>query len=464
MKKRQEIELHIDDVAFGGAGVARHDGKVVFVERTIPGDRVRARIKKVKSDYAEAYPLEYLERGPGYETPPCSYAGHCGGCKWQELRYDVQLSTKRQIVADALRRIGKLADVPVNETIPSPEPFAYRNKMEFSFSDHRWLTPKELDDPKQRKDFALGLHAPGAFNKVLHIEECHLQDQTFNRILRCVSDFARNSELPVYNLKTHEGFWRFLMLRKGVHTGEYMVNIVTSEPHERLADLSRLLIETVPQISSIVNNVNRRKAQVAIGEAEIVLHGSNVIHEKLGDFRFEISANSFFQTNTKQAEALYAFVRSLIAAKPDHIVFDLYSGTGTIPIYMADAVHHIYGFELVETAVENARENVTKLGIRNCDFICGDVIQTVPEHSHLSPDIVIVDPPRAGLHAQIIETIRELASPQLIYVSCNPSTLARDLALFASDYQIKLVQPFDMFPHTYHIETVVQLERKSELT
>lgn len=460
LKKGSDIELEITALAFGGLGIAKVNDFVIFVERTIPGDKVTARIRKKKSSFAEAYVLDYHERGSGYVKPECRYHGTCGGCKWQFLDYEKQLEFKQFHVEDAIQRIGGIENLAVEKTLPSPEIFAYRNKMEFSFSDNRWLLKEELGDESIDKSFALGLHVPGAYNKILDIDYCHLQDEIFNKILNRFKSFVKSSDLPVYNLKSHEGVWRFLMLRKGVHSNEYMINIVTSEPIDKIAKgFIKELVDEIPEITSIVNNLNRRKAQIAIGEEEIVLHGKAIIHEKLDDFEFEISANSFFQTNTKQAEKLYQYVKNLASEHEKKIVFDLYSGTGTIPIYLSDSVDHIYGFELVETAVENARENVDKLGISNCTFVCGDIKDTLPEYKHLEPDFLIVDPPRAGMHNDVVNAILELNPKAIIYVSCNPTTLARDLSLLKQKYHIKLVQPFDMFPHTYHIETVVHLNR-----
>jgi 23S rRNA (uracil1939-C5)-methyltransferase len=462
-RKRSEHTVTIHDVVFGGQGIARVDDFVIFVENTIPGDTVKISISKKKQNFAEAKVLEYIERGDGFVKAVCDYFGFCGGCKWQHLDYDHQLKYKQMQVADSIERLGKLKGIPVQATLGSAEQFAYRNKMEFSFSDNRWLLPSELGKMEITKDYALGLHVPGAFNKILDIRECHIQDEMFNTILTRVSDFVKTSDLPVYNLKSHEGVWRFLMLRKGVNTGEYMINVVTSEPvKQKTQAFFESLCQEFPQITSVVNNTSRRMAQVAIGEEEDIIVGANIIHEKLDDFKFEISANSFFQTNTKQAEVMYRLVKKLADSKKDKLIFDLYSGTGTIPIYLSDVADKVIGFELVESSVLNARDNVARLGIENCEFVCGDVKETLPAYKHMKPDILVVDPPRAGIHADVIETLLFLEAKSIIYVSCNPTTLARDLALLCKKYDVTFVQPLDMFPHTYHIETVVKLILKSE--
>lgn len=464
-RKRSEHIVNIHDVVFGGKGIARVDDFVIFVENCIPGDKVRVSIRKKKQNFAEAKVLEYLERGEGFIEAPCDYFGYCGGCKWQHLDYDHQLKYKREQVADSIERLGGLKKIAVKETIGSPEQFAYRNKMEFSFSDNRWLLPHELDNIEISKDFALGLHVPGAFNKILDIKECHIQDKMFNIIMKRVSDFVKASDLPIYNLHTHVGVWRFLMLRKGVNTNEYMINIVTSESvKQKTQAFFETLCEEFPQITSVVNNSTRRKSQVAIGEEEELIVGSNIIHEKLDEIKFEISANSFFQTNTKQAEVMYQLVKKLADSKNDKLIFDLYSGTGTIPIYLSDVAKKIIGFELVESSVINARENIKRLGIENCEFVCGDVKDTFPQYKAMEPDILVVDPPRAGIHGDVIDVILFLEAKSMIYVSCNPTTLARDLALLSEKYNVSFVQPLDMFPHTYHIETVVKLTLKTEIS
>lgn len=462
-RKRSEHTVTIENVVFGGQGIARVNDFVIFVENTIPGDTVRVSIKKKKQNFAEAKVLEYISRGNGFVDAPCDYFGYCGGCKWQHLDYDHQLRYKQEQVADSIERLGKLENISVEPTLGSAEQFAYRNKMEFSFSDNRWLLPHELGNMDIPKNYALGLHVPGAFNKILDICQCHIQDEMFNTILTRVSDFVQQSDLPVYNLHTHEGVWRFLMLRKGVNTNEYMINLVTSEPiKQKTQAFFGALCAEFPQIVSVVNNTSRRKSQVATGEEEEIIVGTNIIHEKLDDFKFEISANSFFQTNTKQAEVMYRLVKELADSKNDKLIFDLYSGTGTIPIYLSDVAEKVIGFELVESSVLNARDNVRRLGIENCEFVCGDVKETLPEYKSMKPDILVVDPPRAGIHADVIKTLLFLEAKSMIYVSCNPTTLARDLALLHEKYDVTFVQPLDMFPHTYHIETVVKLTLRTE--
>jgi 23S rRNA (uracil1939-C5)-methyltransferase len=425
----------------------------------MPGDIVLARITQKKSNFAQAFPIKYLKRGTQVTQAPCLHFGFCGGCTWQNLSYPSQLFYKEKIVKDALERIGHLENLSINKCLPSDDVFAYRNKMEFSFSDNRWLLPTEFNNPDVKKDFALGFHIPGAFNKIVDIDKCHIQDDIFNGILNDIKEIVKNSGLPIYNLKNNVGLWRFLALRKGVHTNEYMINIVSTESVDKFfKPFIDPLIKKYPQVTSIVNNYSRRKAQIAIGEEELVLHGSNVIHEYLGPFKFEISAHSFFQTNTKQAEKMYAYIKNLVASNKDSIVFDLYSGTGTIAIYLAEQAKHVYGFELVESSVINARNNVKKLGIENCEFILGDVKENILAFKHLKPDFLIVDPPRDGMHKDVVATLLDLAAKSIIYVSCNPTSLARDLSILKEKYSIGLIQPLDMFPHTYHIETIVKLD------
>ena len=457
--KRGSIHrVTIEDIVFGGKGIAKVDDFVFFVENTIPGDVVDVKITKKKKSFAESYVVHYHSRGDGYISPQCSHFDYCGGCKWQNLTYEKQLAYKKKQVIDSIERIGHITNPPVQDTIPSPDIFAYRNKMEYSFSDNRWLTKEELGNPDIEKGFACGLHVPGAYNKIIDINTCHISDDMFNIILNEFKQFAKESGNPVYNIKSHEGVWRFLMIRRGVHKNEYMVNIVTSRSiKEDIEAFCKDFVKRYPQVTSIVNNLNRRKAQIAEGEEEIVIVGNSKIHESLGHFTFEISANSFFQTNTKQAEVMYDLVKKLSDFSGNETVFDMYSGTGTIPIYLADSVKQVYGFELVESSVNNARENIKKLGIKNVEFVCGYIKETMPKYKHLNPDILVIDPPRAGMHQDVVDLVLFMEAKSFVYVSCNPTTLARDLEWLSEKYEIETVYPLDMFPHTYHIETIVKL-------
>ncbi len=459
MKKGDILELEIEKVVFGGQGLARVDGFAVFVESAIPGDRVRARIFKKKKRFAEARLVEIIKPSQHRIDAPCRYSGVCGGCKWQFCDYPKQLEYKREHVLDSLERIGKL-DVPVHPVIPSPKHFGYRNKMEFSFSDRRWLLPEEMGGEAPQIDFALGLHVSGTFYKILDIEACLLQSDTGNQILHDIKEYTLKSGIPVYGIRTHIGFWRFLMLRHSHARNEWMVNIVTSEDMEgAVQPLTDLLTQKYKNITSVVNNINSRKGSVAVGEREVLLYGRPTIEDAIAGFVFEISANSFFQTNTLGAEKLYTTVEEYAGLTGRETVVDLYSGTGTIPIFLSRGARKVIGIEIIESAVSDAKRNCKRNNISNCEFLCGDIKNLLPGISE-KPDVMIIDPPRAGMHPDVVKHVCAVAPRKIVYVSCNPTTLARDLELLKQDYRVVEVQPVDMFPHTFHIESVARLERK----
>jgi 23S rRNA (uracil1939-C5)-methyltransferase len=463
MKRKKEtiVEADITGIAFGGRGIARLDGMAVFVDGAVPGDRAMIRITRRKRSYAEARLVEILSPSADRIAAPCRYSGFCGGCTWQFLRYDRQLDFKRRHVAESLEHIGGLKGVEVHPTLPSPGTFAYRNKMEFTCADRRWLLPEELDDPGQSRDFAVGLHVPGTFHKVIDIRECLLQPELGNRILAETREFMRSSARPVYGLRSHEGFWRFAMLRSAAAGGRWMVNLVTAfEDRPLLGVLAQRLVSTFPEIVTVVNNVTARRAGVAVGEFERTLAGAGVIREAIGRYEFEISANSFFQTNTRGAEGLYATVRDFARLEGGETVLDLYSGTGTIPILLSERCREVVGMEISESAVADAIKNCRLNGVDNCRFLQGDIRERLPG-AGLRPEVAIIDPPRVGMHETVVRELLALAPHRLVYVSCNPATLARDAAMLAEGYDLEEVQPVDMFPHTFHVEAVARLVRRA---
>jgi len=459
VKKGQQLELKITDIAFGGKGLARVNGLAVFVQQAIPLDVVIARITKKKKQYAEARIDTLLEPSPFRITPPCIYSGFCGGCKWQFMNYEKQLDYKQQHVAESFEHIGLIKDVSVHATIPSKLIFGYRNKMEFSCSDRRWLLPKDMDRDDIDRTFALGLHVPGTFDKVLDTKTCLLQPELGNHILEQVRRFIKGSGLPVYGLRSHSGFWRFVMLRHSAAYDQWMVNIITAaEDRKTVQPLADQLIESNPKIVSIINNITSRKAGVAIGEYEILLAGTSCIRDKIGLFEFEISANSFFQTNTLGAERLYETVKAYAGLSGKETVLDLYSGTGTIAIYLAADAKEVIGLEIAESAVIDAENNCRINRISNCRFILGDLRKTLGQVS-ARPDVMIIDPPRSGMHGDVVRQVLKMQPKRIVYVSCNPATMARDIGLMKESYSVLEVQPFDMFPHTHHIESVARMER-----
>ncbi len=459
VKKKQIIECDVTDVAFGGKGLAKIDGFAIFIDQTVTGDRVAARIIRKKRNYAEAVVQAMLTPSPLRVDPPCPYSGYCGGCKWQFIDYMHQLALKRRHVAESLAHIALIDGTPVHPTLPSEMIFGYRNKMEFSCSDRRWLMPHEMGRDADIS-FALGLHVPGTFHKVLDTRACLLQPDAGNRILDAVRTFMRASDRPVYGLRSHEGFWRFLMLRHSAAHDQWMVNVVTaSEDRDAVMPLADMIIERFPEVVSVVNNITARRSGVAIGEREIHLAGKPVLTDRIGEFAFDISANSFFQTNTRGAQKLYETVGRYAALEGHERVLDLYCGTGTIAICLARQAGEVIGLELVESAVGDARKNCRLNGIDNCRFIPGDIKDTL-ESIDAAPDLLVIDPPRAGMHKDVVKQVLRLGSEKIVYVSCNPATLARDILALKDVYDVQEVQPVDMFPHTFHIESVARLLKK----
>jgi 23S rRNA (uracil1939-C5)-methyltransferase len=457
LKKGQEIDLSVTGVAFGGKGICRVDGMAVFVDAAVPGDRVRARVVKKKKTYAEARVLELLEASALRVDAPCPYSGICGGCKWQFLDYAQQLVFKQQHVRESLEHIGLVQDVPVHPTIASDRVFGYRNKMEFSCADRRWLLPEELGDSAVEAGMALGLHVPGTFFKVLDIEACLLQPALGNAILSDVREFIKASPLPVYGLRSHEGFWRFLVLRHSAARDQWMVNIVTAaEKREAVQPLADRLMAAYGDVVSVVNNITASKAGVAVGERELLLAGAPVIVEEIGGYTFEVSSNAFLQTNSRGAKRLYDVAKTYAGLTGGESVVDLYCGAGTISIYLADGAAEVVGLEMVNSAVADARRNCKRNGIENCRFIAGDVRKTLAELDTV-PDVMVIDPPRAGMHQDVVARVLALGPERIVYVSCNPATLARDVGLLKETYQVVEIQPVDMFPHTFHIESVAKL-------
>ncbi len=460
IKKRKAYELEIIDLAYGGKGLAKPDGFPVFIDRCVPGDVVFAKITKKKKSWAEGKLIQIIKESAFRSQGRCFYCKFCGGCKWQQLGYDRQLEYKKRHVTESMEHIGRQKDVRVLDVIPSDNIYEYRNKMEFSCSSKRWLMPSELENEDIKKDFGIGLHVPGTFDKVIDIKQCEIMPALGNQILDDVRTFIKESGLPAYHLRTHEGFWRFLMLRHSKAYDTWMVNIVTkSKQLDVVQDLADRLAEKFPQIESVLNNITDSKSGVSTGQEEIKLYGKNYIKEKLGKFTFKISANSFFQTNTKACEKLYSKVSEYADLKGDEVVMDLYSGTGTIPIWLSDQAKMVYGIEIVKSAVVDAKKNAELNKIKNCEFLEGDIKDVLPGLKQ-TPDVMIIDPPRVGMHKDVVAQVLDIGPPKIVYVSCNPATLARDYEMLSSQYDIMEIQPVDMFPHTYHIESVALLIKK----
>jgi len=449
VQRDQELELTIDSLAFGGNGVARLDGFVVFVRSGLPGDTVRARVTKVQRRHAEAIATEVLAPGPKRVDAPCAHYPACGGCRFQDLAYEAQLDAKARWVADSLQRLAGLAEPPLEPILGAASQFGYRNKMEFSFTQ----TP---DGP------ALGLHRAGRWDEVLEIDHCWLQSDTGNAIRNRVTEWAREEKLVAYDQETQEGYLRHLVVREGRNTGQALVQLVTARG-ERF-DRERLIevLNELPAVRSIHWSVNRGVAEVTNLPTEL-LWGEDAIEEEIGGLRFRVRPNAFLQTNTEMAEQLYGIAREFAQLQGGETVYDLYCGIGTIGLSLASSALTVWGIEISEESVACAIENQELNGIGNAAFFAGNVGEVLRELVSRAgePDVVVVDPPRAGLAGKALRRLGEIAAPRVVYVSCNPTTLAGDLKRLSDDYGYRLVRarPVDMFPHTPHVECVALLER-----
>jgi len=456
LKRWQEIELPISDLAFGGKGISKVDDLVFFIKDAIPGQIVNAKISKIKKNYIEAYNIQTIKKSSNQVEPLCEHFDWCGGCTTQQLKYKKQLYYKQKQIYDILNRIGKAEDLKINTIIGCDKIFNYRNKMEYTFSGVPWYVGDESYD-----DIIIGLHVPKRFDKILSINKCHINHDIFNDILRISKEVSVKENMIPYNVRKHTGFLRFLVIKIGVHTNEVMVNLVTAgyKP-DIIKPLVNALRDRIPSIKSIVNTINTKKSNIASGTSKLI-YGREYINEKIGNYIFKISANSFFQTNPYQVKILYDYIVKTANFKTNDIVYDLYCGTGTIGIYIANFVKIVYGIEIVEDAIKDAKLNAKENNIDNIQFYCGD-LKDILDSKELNdiekPTTIIVDPPRPGLHSNTIKNILALLPNKIIYVSCNPATMARDIEILVNEkYMIQDLQPIDMFPHTPHIECVTTL-------
>jgi 23S rRNA (uracil1939-C5)-methyltransferase len=444
------IELVIDDLAFGGEAVGRVDGYVVFVRGGVPGDRLRVRVIETRARFARAAVESVETPSPHRVAAPCPYFGRCGGCRLQHVAYEAQLAFKAKQVRDCLERLGATGAFALRPILPAPEAYGYRNKMEFTVA-------QGAGEP------LIGLHEADRYDVVLDVERCLLQSETMNTLLAEVRTQVRARGLGVWDQDTGQGLLRFVTLREGRRTDEAMVNVVAAAPDvATLGPVAEALKSRVPATVSVVVNVNANKAAVAVGTEEHVLLGDDHITESLGGLRFQISANSFFQTNTVQAERLFALVEQACELEGGETVIDLYSGTGAISLLLARRCRRVYGIEVAAAAVADALRNARANGIDNCTFLAGEVRHVLPAllRDGVRADVVVADPPRAGFHPRALTALVTLAPARLVYVSCNPATLARDVGeLLRQGYRLEWVQPVDMFPQTPHIEAVARLRR-----
>ncbi|MCH5227526.1 MAG: 23S rRNA (uracil(1939)-C(5))-methyltransferase RlmD [Muribaculaceae bacterium] len=453
------------------------EAMVVFVPFGAPGDIVNLKIDKKKHSFAEAHITKILKPSPLRIDPECEYFGICGGCKWQHLPYEEQLKFKRQQVIDALTRIGKVEIPEVPMTLGSEKIWDYRNKMEYTFSNKRWKSWEEMRGEKNCNEGsnALGFHIPGSFDKVLHINHCCLQENIGDRIRNFIYNFALDNDFSFYDIKANKGLLRTLMIRPAM-SGELMVCITFGEEDkEKISSLLEAVEKEFPEITTLVYVVNKKLNDTISDQEVIIYKGPGFIEEKMGSLKYRISAKSFYQTNSQQAERLYETAAEFaglnncitVATEKDKpIVYDLYTGAGTIANYVAANAQKVIGIEYVEDAVKDARINSELNGISNTEFYAGDMKDILTKEFidlHGYPDVMIIDPPRAGMHEDVINVIKEVSPKVIVYVSCNPSTQARDLSLLNSQYKVTKVQPVDMFPHTHHVENVVKLEKREDI-
>lgn len=454
----------IVDISSEGKSVAKVEGMVIFVDGGVPGDVADVLITRKKNSYAEGHVVAIKTPSPNRTEPVCQHFGHCGGCKWQNMNYETQLSFKHKTVSDALTRIGKLDISSMKPIFPNKENYFYRNKLEFSFSDKKWLTNEEIKSGQEVDNRnGLGFHIPGMFDKILDIKTCYLQAEPSNTIRNEIRDFALKHELTFFNVRNKHGLLRTLMIRSSSN-GELMVLIQFFETQpENIQMLLNHLKETFPNITSLQYAINP-KGNDTLQDLEIVtFYGRDHIFEEMEGLRFKISARSFYQTNSPQAYELYKITRDFCGLTGNEVVYDLYTGTGTIANFVARQAKKVIGVEYVEDATVDAKANSAYNGIGNTEFFAGDMKDVLNEafiERHGKPDVIITDPPRAGMHIDVVSVILKAAPHKIVYVSCNPATQARDLALMTEYYEIKNIQPVDMFPQTAHVENVVLLVRK----
>jgi len=476
MRKKRNVvleDLQVMSYAAGGKSIAKVDGKVIFIEGAVPGDIVDVRLSKNKKDWAEGKAIRIKSLSKERVTPFCAHFGVCGGCKWQMLPYAQQLVYKQEEVAQQMKRIGKI-DLPEMQPITgSAETTHYRNKLEFTFSAKKYFTDAEMktmpipeDGPRGLPSIpALGFHVPGSFDKVIDIDTCHLQAEPSNAIRNTLRQYALDKGYSFYDIRNHIGLLRNLLVRICT-TGDIMVNLVFGED-DKVAreDLMQLLKDKFPMITSLYYTVNTKFNDSLHDQHPVCYHGKPFAIEQLGELKFKVGPKSFFQTNSKQAKQLYDITKSFAELNGTQVVYDLYCGTGSIGIYVSDLAQKVIGVEVIAEAIDDAKENAALNQIGNTAFFAGDAAEICDDAFfalHGRPDVIITDPPRAGMHAKLVEQILQMEAPVVVYVSCNPATQARDLQLLAEKYEVTAIRPVDMFPHTHHIENIVQLKLRKD--
>ncbi|WP_137400861.1 23S rRNA (uracil(1939)-C(5))-methyltransferase RlmD [Echinicola rosea] len=460
MKNKVLKNLTIERIASEGKSVAHYEGKVVFVQNVAPGDVVDVRIRRGKSSFMEGEAIHIHEYSKDRVEPFCTHFGVCGGCKWQHINYDLQMEYKRQQVLDQFQRIAK---VPIPEVLPiigSAETQYYRNKLDFTFSNNRWLTKEEIDSGKDFERNALGFHIPKRFDKIVDVEHCYLQGGPSNDVRNALRDFALEKGLTFFDMIKQEGLLRNLIIRTSI-TGETMVIVQFGEnAPEQIDQVMTFLSERFPDLTSLLYIINLKKNETFHDQDIHTFMGRDYIIEEMEGLQFRVGPKSFYQTNSKQAYELYKVAREFANLSGDEVVYDLYTGTGTIANFVAKKAKQVIGIEYVEAAIEDAKLNAKENCLDNTLFYAGDMKDMLNDEfvaSHNAPDVIITDPPRAGMHEDVVNMLLKLAAPKIVYVSCNPATQARDVALLGEKYNVDIVQPVDMFPQTYHVENVVLL-------
>ncbi len=463
IKKNFVLEkLEVVDISTEGKAIAKHEGLVVFIEGAVPGDIVDVMVHRKKNSFAEGRVHQFIKYSDRRVNPSCQHFGTCGGCKWQNMAYSSQLEFKQKYVYDAFTRIGKLTFPEMNPILGNAKEYYYRNKLEFSFSHKKWLTPEQMASGETiTNKNGLGFHIPGMFDKILDIDQCWLQEEPSNSIRNSIRDYAFKNHLSFFDIRNKSGFLRTIMIRT-TSTGEIMLVVSVFEYLEKeLFDLLEYLKRTFPQITCLQYVHNNKGNDTFFGLDIKTYHGKDHIEERMEDLRFKISAKSFYQTNSEQAYELYKITRDFAGLSGNEIVYDLYTGTGTIANFVARLAKQVVGIEYVEDAIEDAKVNSRNNNILNTRFYAGnmkDVLTAGFIEQHGQPDVIITDPPRAGMDEEVVKVILQAAPKKIVYVSCNPSTQARDLALLEQNYRIVKTQPVDMFPQTAHVENVVLLE------
>ncbi len=465
-RKRKPLfeQVEIIDVAAEGKALAKIDEKVLFVQNAVPGDIVDVQVNKKRKNFYEGYVTQYHKLSDIRVEPFCSHFGKCGGCKWQALPYSEQLNFKQREIENNLKRLGKIALPEISTILGSAKDKFYRNKLEYTFSNNRWVEEHEMDiEPGSKERYGLGFHIPRMFDKVIDIEQCYLQEEPSNSIRLAIKKYALENGLTFFDIRNHEGFLRTLIIRT-TSTGEVMVIVsFYHEDVEKREGLLNHLKAKFPEITALLYVINE-KANDTIADQDIIcFHGKEFIVEEMEGLQFRIGPKSFYQTNSEQAYELYKVTRDFAGLTGNEVVYDLYTGTGTIANFVASKAKKVVGVEYVPEAIEDAKINSANNQIENTSFYAGDmkdVLNPIFIEENGAPDVIIVDPPRAGMHEDVVKTIMTTDVPKIVYVSCNSATQARDLSLMDEKYKVTKVQPVDMFPHTHHVENVVLLEHR----